>query len=167
MNSIALNKRESGRDYGCFCPTRNSKKIFVDTCVIINLDSFLLFLTMILEHLKSKEVTLWIPRIVMHELKAVSNNPHKLKTTRISSIDCLKLLVIMHDKGFVNFFGDSDSIADNEFLKYAVAHQEPMTVITEDKNLRDDLLALKRLSCLSHIDVSIYKINGQGIPRIA
>ena len=133
------------------------RRLYVDTCSIVEFDAFLRFTEGIAERLEHGELLLCVPRKTVYEILAIIRNPEKSQETKRSAFRALLLLRGLQQRSFLEFFGTTDRIADAVFLDHAINNirREPICVLTNDHALAHDLLAFNHLSSASCSDMPI------------
>ena len=151
--SAAASLEEYVRDY----------KIFIDTCSLLHAaaDKFWQNIIPMLEKHGKK---IFIPSKVIDELKRHSENAESVELSKNAG-KCLEYLKDLNKNQLISIKGEkTDSFADNLFLtvftKFRMEYR--LLLITQDKKLASDILALNNSQSVRSYPIHVKQINQYG-----
>ena len=135
---------------------REDVRIFIDTCSMMK-ESFGSFLTALIPLLDINHKKLVIPYSCLQEIKKHEENP-KLKRQAKSAIDSLQII-----SKYIDIRGNENdgSFADNVFLRVFTQFRTKynLILISEDKNLKADLLKLNNSKSVHGKRIYVFNTN--------
>ncbi len=142
-------------------------ELIVDTCSMVEFEPFVTFATSVREWLVSGAALLRIPNKCIDEMNAIIHNERKPHKSRLSAYRALVLLYSLSKLGCVEFFGETDKLADAVILAEGLALRsagKSVFVLTNDRALASDLLSLNALTNVARGrgQVKVYRLGKNG-----
>lgn len=143
---------------------RTDRITLIDTCSLLEEHGGELFLKNELAGLVSSGEKVIVPLAVIHELESIARRGDRELAGRAKKV--LRAVVVLREAGFIGIYGDENdgTFADNVFQKVItiLGMRYQITVITQENNLAQDILAMGHMSSVRRKKITVRKINSQG-----
>lgn len=137
----------------------------IDTCSLLEHPGTELFLKNELKGLLSSGEKVIVPLVVVRELERISARSGNPELSR-RAVKAIQAVAALREAGLVGIYGDKDdgTFADNVFQKVItmLGMRYQITVVTQENDLAQDILAMGHMSSVRRKRISVRKITPQG-----